>query len=77
MRGSKKGKAGSVKRQDRDRGRQTVFSQGQSSSRDCKRHAHSSSPKRHRNGAEEPKKKREKDDGTNHPDPRIVEANKL
>uniref|UniRef100_A0A6N2KUI6 Uncharacterized protein n=1 Tax=Salix viminalis TaxID=40686 RepID=A0A6N2KUI6_SALVM len=69
VRGSKKGKAGSVKRQDRDRGRQMSFSESQSSSQDCKRHDHSSSPKRHRNGAEEPKKKREKKDyGTDHPD---------
>ncbi|KAJ6397453.1 hypothetical protein OIU77_018462 [Salix suchowensis] len=31
VRGGKKGKAGSVKRQDRDRGRQMSFSQSQSS----------------------------------------------
>ncbi|KAI5587195.1 hypothetical protein BDE02_05G014900 [Populus trichocarpa] len=68
-------------RRDRDRGRQRSLSQSQSRSWDRKRHAHSSSPKRRRDGAEEPKKKREKkekkDDGTDHPDPEIAEANKL
>ncbi|KAH8507241.1 hypothetical protein H0E87_009667 [Populus deltoides] len=69
-------------RRDRDRGRQRRSpSRSPIRSRDCKRHAHSSSPKRRRDGAEEPKKKREKkekkDDGTDHPDPEIAEANKL
>lgn len=68
-------------RRDRDRGRRRSHSR--SRSRDRKRHAHSSSPKRRGDGAEEPKKKKKKekkerkDDGTDHPDPEIAEANKL
>ncbi|KAJ6876672.1 hypothetical protein NC651_029621 [Populus alba x Populus x berolinensis] len=63
-------------RRDRDRGRRRSHSR--SRSRDRKRHAHSSSPKRRGDGAEEPKKKKKKekkerkDDGTDHPDPRLL-----
>ncbi|KAF9669878.1 hypothetical protein SADUNF_Sadunf13G0010300 [Salix dunnii] len=67
-------------RRDRDRGRRRSHSRSRSRSQDRKRHAHSSSPKRRGDGAEEPKKKKKKerkDDGTDHPDPEIAEANKL
>ncbi|XP_011023732.1 PREDICTED: pre-mRNA-splicing factor 38 [Populus euphratica] len=70
-------------RRDRDRGRRRSHSRSRSRSRDRKRYAHSSSPKRRGDGAEEPKKKKKKekkerkDDGTDHPDPEIAEANKL
>lgn len=76
-------------RRDRDRGRRRSHSRSRSRSRDRKdrkRHARSSaSPRRRGDGAddgrEEPRKKKEKkerkDDGTDHPDPEIAEANKL
>jgi pre-mRNA-splicing factor 38A len=79
-------------RRDRDRGRRRSHSRSRSRSRDRKdrdgehrkRHARSSaSPRRHENGTEnEPKKKKEKkekkvDDGTDHPDPEIAEANRI
>ncbi|KAI8531630.1 hypothetical protein RHMOL_Rhmol11G0151700 [Rhododendron molle] len=78
-------------RRDRDRGRRRSHSRSRSRSRDRKdrdgehrkRHARSSaSPKRHENGTEnEPRKKKEKkekkDDGTDHPDPEIAEANRI
>ncbi|KAE9446630.1 hypothetical protein C3L33_21472, partial [Rhododendron williamsianum] len=78
-------------RRDRDRGRRRSHSRSRSRSKDRKdrdgehrkRHARSSaSPKRHEKGTEnEPRKKKEKkekkDDGTDHPDPEIAEANRI
>ncbi|ESR46725.1 pre-mRNA-splicing factor 38 [Citrus sinensis] len=75
-------------RRDRDRGRRRSRSRSRSRSRDRKRHARSSmSPRRDRDEPEdvgtraEPKKKKEKkekkDDGTDHPDPEIAEANRI
>ncbi|XVF14713.1 hypothetical protein REPUB_Repub09cG0085300 [Reevesia pubescens] len=73
-------------RRDRDRGRRRSHSRSRSRSRDRKRHARSStSPRRHEpedgSAREEPKKKKEKkekkDDGTDHPDPEIAEANRI
>ncbi|KAH9608134.1 hypothetical protein KSS87_015584 [Heliosperma pusillum] len=80
-------------RRDRDRGWRRSHSRSRSRSRDRKerdedhrkRHARSPSPRRHGDddgGApEKSKKKKEKkekkDDGTDHPDPEIAEANKL
>ncbi|XP_022756188.1 pre-mRNA-splicing factor 38 isoform X2 [Durio zibethinus] len=73
-------------RRDRDRGRRRSHSRSRSRSKDRKRHARSSiSPRRHEpedgSAREEPKKKKEKnekkDDGTDHPDPEIAEANRI
>ncbi|OMO55354.1 Pre-mRNA-splicing factor 38 [Corchorus capsularis] len=73
-------------RRDRDRGRRRSRSRSRSRSRDRKRHARSSlSPQRHEpedgSAREETNKKKEKkekkDDGTDHPDPEIAEANRI
>lgn len=75
-------------KRDRDRGRRRSHSRSRSRSRERKRHARdSASPRRRGDGPddgnthEEPKKKKEKkekkDDGTDHPDPEIAEANRL
>ncbi|OMP07421.1 Pre-mRNA-splicing factor 38 [Corchorus olitorius] len=73
-------------RRDRDRGRRRSRSRSRSRSRDRKRHARSSlSPRRHEpedgSAREETKKMKEKkekkDDGTDHPDPEIAEANRI
>ncbi|KAK8556606.1 hypothetical protein V6N13_064627 [Hibiscus sabdariffa] len=72
-------------RRDRDRGRRRSRSRSRSGSRGRKRQACSSmSPRRHEadgdNAPEESKKKgkkEKKDDGTEHPDPEIAEANRI
>lgn len=77
-------------RRERDRGRRRSYSNSRSRSPDRrdkdggehrKRHSRNSASPRRRDHEDEPKKKKEKkekkDDGTDHPDPEIAEANRL